>query len=328
MNLLTMVRLRQHDNGVWYIHCDRKTRRSLRTKDRALAQRLFRRARQEYLEDKITALTGGPPRKTLLNFWEEYQEHRYKTASKFSCQTDRQAFRVWIRLLGAETPLSRLTPQTVGKGLAHLGQQVSPISANTWFRHFKAALSKAKEWGYLRVNPCQGVKQLRTQGDFPRFLTEEEFARLLAAEPDPRFRLFWRFQVYGGARRSESLAIAIPAINRQLRRIDLGRTKNGKPKFIVITERIREVLEDLGQEVGRLWPWQPDTVTHHFKATARAAGLDCRLHDLRHTYGSWLVMRGVPLRTVQLLMGHQDHKTTEKYAHLSATHLEEAAGRL
>jgi len=36
----------------------------------------------------------------------------------------------------------------------------------------------------------------------------------------------------------------------------------------------------------------------------------------------------VPLRTVQLLMGHQDSRTTEKYAHLSAAHLEEAAGRL
>jgi len=39
-------------------------------------------------------------------------------------------------------------------------------------------------------------------------------------------------------------------------------------------------------------------------------------------------MRGVPLRTVQILMGHQDSKTTERYAHLSQDHLEEAAGKL
>ena len=325
---LTMVLLRQHRNGVWYVHYTRRDRQSLGTKDKTLAQRLFRRCRQDYLEGKLITLTAVPPRKTLGDFWEEYDEHRFKTASKFTCQTDRQAFRVWLRLLGADTPLSRLSPQTIEKALGHLAQQVSRVSANTWFRHFKAALSKAKEWGYLRVNPCQGVKQLRTQEDFPRFLTEEEFARLLAVEPDPRFRRFWRFQVYGGARRSESLSILARDLNREHRRIDLGHTKSGKPRFIIITEKLQEILQELNQDVGRLWPWQPDTVTHHFKTTARSAGLDCRLHDLRHTYGSWLVMRGVPLRTVQLLMGHQNSRTTEKYAHLSAAHLEEAAGKL
>jgi len=101
---LTMVRLRQHRNGVWYVHYTRKERQSLGTKDKTLAQRLFRRRRQDYLEGKLIALTGGPPRKTLLDFWEEYQEHRLKTASRFTCQTDRQAFRVWLRLLGADTP--------------------------------------------------------------------------------------------------------------------------------------------------------------------------------------------------------------------------------
>jgi len=36
-----MVRLRQHPNGIWYIHYDRTNRKSLETKDAALAQRLF-----------------------------------------------------------------------------------------------------------------------------------------------------------------------------------------------------------------------------------------------------------------------------------------------
>ncbi len=88
------------------------------------------------------------------------------------------------------------------------------------------------------------------------------------------------------------------------------------------------ILATLNRDVGKLWPWQPDSVTHHFQRTAKAAGLSCRLHDLRHTYGSWLVMKGVPLYTVGKLMGHQDAKTTQIYAHLSQSHLEEAAGKL
>jgi integrase len=41
-----------------------------------------------------------------------------------------------------------------------------------------------------------------------------------------------------------------------------------------------------------------------------------RVHDLRHTYASWLVADGVPLRVVQQLLGHADGRTSERYAHL------------
>jgi site-specific recombinase XerD len=60
--------------------------------------------------------------------------------------------------------------------------------------------------------------------------------------------------------------------------------------------------------------------------TARsAAGLPAlRIHDLRHSFASFLVNAGRSLYEVQELLGHADIRTTSRYAHLSRERLREA----
>ena len=48
-------------------------------------------------------------------------------------------------------------------------------------------------------------------------------------------------------------------------------------------------------------------------------------HSLRHTFASWLVQEGVPLYTVQNLMGHKTIIMTQRYAHLAPDQGREAA---
>ncbi len=56
------------------------------------------------------------------------------------------------------------------------------------------------------------------------------------------------------------------------------------------------------------------------------AGLkDVRMHDLRHSFASFLVNAGRSLYEVQKLLGHTQIKTTQRYAHLSQDSLLSAA---
>ena len=58
----------------------------------------------------------------------------------------------------------------------------------------------------------------------------------------------------------------------------------------------------------------------------KRAGLnDLRLHDLRHSFASFLVNNGKELYDVQNLLGHTNLRSTQRYSHLSPERLGQAA---
>ncbi len=122
------------------------------------------------------------------------------------------------------------------------------------------------------------------------------------------------------------------------RDIDLNRavlvvrvSKSKKPRDIPLGELAIEILRSrlrttvLGSEpVLPFANERPDRLTESFNAAAKRAGLDeFRYHDLRHGFGSRLAQAGVPIPTIQRLMGHADVAQTMRYA----GHLPENAER-
>jgi integrase len=67
----------------------------------------------------------------------------------------------------------------------------------------------------------------------------------------------------------------------------------------------------------------------HFHSQVQAAGLEhVRVHDLRHTYTSWLVQNGVDLYEVSRVLGHASIVTTQRYAHLVPDDFSKVLGAL
>jgi site-specific recombinase XerD len=61
------------------------------------------------------------------------------------------------------------------------------------------------------------------------------------------------------------------------------------------------------------------------RQTARVT--DVRVHDLRHTFASYLVSGGESLELVGALLGHTDPRTTQRYSHLASEKLREVSNR-
>ncbi|MCB9554099.1 MAG: tyrosine-type recombinase/integrase, partial [Myxococcales bacterium] len=73
-------------------------------------------------------------------------------------------------------------------------------------------------------------------------------------------------------------------------------------------------------------PGQANRMLHRTLETLGLRRL--RFHDLRHTFASHLVLRGVPLRQIQMLLGHSTISHTERYAHVCDTSLAAAIATL
>ena len=94
--------------------------------------------------------------------------------------------------------------------------------------------------------------------------------------------------------------------------IELARIVVMLPRCIVFTPQVRA-----------------QDVKNAFQTALEAADIkDFTWHDLRHTFASWLIMKGASLRSVAELLGHRGLRMAMRYAHLSPAYLSAEVGLL
>ncbi len=209
----------------------------------------------------------------------------------------------------------------------------------------KTVLNLAIKWGYLRENPARGVSKLKVKDSKPvRFLTKEECQKLLEACPLDLYPIYFTF-LNTGMRKAELENLEWADVDLSRRKIRIRRREDWQPKTnerdIPINSGLLDLLNELKQKNDR-GPQSNYVFPHHdggkirtklreqLIRIAKKAGIEnlSKLHTLRHTFASHLVMSGVDLPTVKKLMGHSDIQTTMIYAHLAPDHLAEAVDKL
>jgi integrase len=195
----------------------------------------------------------------------------------------------------------------------------------------------ARKWRVPGVgeNPTAGIN-LAPDVKRERFLSIEEAQRLIASIELDENQVAAKaimLMLLTGARRNEITHARWDYLDWEKRTLLVPVAKSGKPRTIALNVTAIELLRSIprldlnpyilpspvtGEPSPSLFfPWQ--------RIRTRAELPDLRLHDLRHSFASFLVNKGVSLYVVQGLLGHAHTKYTQRYAHLTSDTLRDAA---
>jgi integrase len=210
----------------------------------------------------------------------------------------------------------------------------------------RTVLNLAIKWGYLKDNPTKDVRRLKVDDSKPlRFLTKDECKKLLDACPPDLYPIYFTF-LTTGMRKAELENLEWNDIDLKRKKIRIRRKEFWKPKTgerdIPISQPLLIILRELKTENDKklksnfVFPNKYSggkirtKLREKLIQIAKKAGIEnlTKLHTLRHTFASHLVMSGVDLPTVKKLMGHSDIQTTMIYAHLAPDHLAKAVDKL
>jgi len=180
----------------------------------------------------------------------------------------------------------------------------------------------------------------------PEVLSREEVERLIQGARSPLHRV-WLVILYAtGMRREELVRLKVSDIDSGRMLIHIRQGKGRKDRDVMLSPRLLEELRDYWRRVQpkpktylfpskdphqkRDVPMQAKSVFDAVQLAARRAGIEKHVHPhtLRHSFATHLLESGADLRTIQLLLGHADLKTTSRYLHLSERHLKAAASPL
>ena len=176
------------------------------------------------------------------------------------------------------------------------------------------------------------------QRRLPTVLSREEVSRLIDAA-GTLFRRTVLMTLYGtGMRRSELAHLKVGDIDSQRMIIRVVAGKRGKDRDLPLSPALLETLREYWRwrkpklylfptrmrRVQSEEPISDKTVWIACSEAARRAGIRKHVtpHTLRHSWATHLLEAGTDLRTIQVLLGHDDLETTAQYLHLSQRHLQ------
>jgi integrase len=304
-------------NAVW--HQDGKTkRRSLRTRDKATAERLFedfkragRPASRDTVADIMTAYLADksekPSHARMVWAWERMKDH-----------------------FGALRP-DQITRE---KCRAYVAMRRRRGRGDNTIRKELTTLRSALRWHNKNTPAVVEMPSMPTPREV--FITREQFQQLHDAAKAPHIKLFLMLAWFTAARKEALLSLTWDQVNFKTGVIDLGASVGNKGRAKPpISPTLKGALQEAkkASTTDYVVEWGGDrvkSIRKGFDKAAEAAGLEgITPHDLRRSAARRMIEAGVSMEEVSQLLGHTSTNVTARvYARYSPGYLRRAVEAL
>lgn len=228
---------------------------------------------------------------------------------------------------------------------------------------FSGVMKSAVLSGWLNASPCMSIRLPRAGEGRLIFLSREELDAVIDYIPSPSAVMMVRLLVGTGARWGEAAALHRGDIDLSARTVRIASgydgeskkiksyTKGKRHRIVPITDQLADQLAvwmadtpqgckaDHGRgskcSGGLVIPSSSGKVLDYWRfrssqwvLATELAGVTATIHDLRHTYASWIRQTGVELDVISELLGHTTLQMARRYAHLGDTHHDRIRGAL
>jgi integrase/recombinase XerD len=191
--------------------------------------------------------------------------------------------------------------------------------------------------GAIQKNPLEEVETPKFTMPIPRVLSEQEVVKLLnlpsGARTSNRDRTILELLYATGLRVSELIKLRKSDVNLEAGFL-IASGKRSKERIVPLgtysREAIRSYLETESPKSLLLFPNKKGgaLTRQAIWKLIRKYGVQMEKdhlspHTMRHTFATHLLEGGADLRSVQILLGHEDISTTQIYTHVDSKRLKE-----
>lgn len=277
---------------------------------------------------------------TFIQFAENWMKNYVQTNNKSSEQrTKSSVLRNHLIPFFGQLELGRIRCEEIERyKAAEASRGLLAKSINNHLAILRKCLRCAAEWGHISDVPY--IRPLKVPPQKIDFLNESECTALLSSEVDSLAGVMILTALHTGMRMGELLGLEWSSIDfekaqitvcRSIVRGEVSSPKSNRIRYIPMTGELRGKLLSVRRQKGLVFCREDGLPLTSMvagsilsRACDRAGIRRIGWHRLRHTFASRLVSRGVPMRSVQQLLGHSTVVMTERYAHLAPTVLADA----
>lgn len=204
---------------------------------------------------------------------------------------------------------------------------LTPNSKRSILANIRSLFGFAERRGYIPVNPFEGLKYKYVK-KIARHLSPDEINILINSEfQDDNFRLAILLALCAGLRRGEVVGLRWEDVNLDDRTLTVRRSslwlygkwydnqpKSSRERVIPLSEVLYEALRKKEKVDDRVVNLAPFRMTAGFPKYTEKIGIRrYRFHDLRRTFGTIMLQKGVDLKTCSILLGHSDITVTSDF---------------